>query len=104
MDKQAYFEMCEMLGTTPLEEEIPLELNDFPELVQEALHIYSYLQDVWEGMSGTYMGKDLSILPMLVSSFNTDLAEVPFILEIISTVDNIRKKSYNDKKQKAPKT
>lgn len=59
MDKQAYFEMCEMLGSEPIDDEIPVEADDFPELVQKALHIYSYLPDIWEGMSGTYMGKDL---------------------------------------------
>jgi hypothetical protein len=67
MDKQAYFEMCEMLGSEPLEDEIPIEIDDFPGLVQEALHLYSYLSDIWEGMSGTYMGKDLSIMPLLIS-------------------------------------
>ena len=59
MDKHTYFEMCEMLGTEPIDDDIPIEVDDLPELVQKALHIYSYLPDAWEGMSGTYMGKDL---------------------------------------------
>lgn len=103
MDKQAYFEMCEMLGTEPLDEEIPLELDDFPELVQQALHIYSYLPDIWEGMSGTFMGKDLSIIPLLFDAFSIDKEDVALILDFISTTDGIRKKNYSDKKAKAPK-
>lgn len=104
MDKQAYFEMCEMLGTEPLDEEIPLEIDDFPELVQKALHIYAYLPDIWEGMSGTFMGKDLSIIPLLFNSFKVEEVEVAIVLDFISTTDNIRKKNYRDTKAKAPKT
>ena len=39
MTKEAYFEMCEMLGSEPLESEIPLELDDFPDLGH---HILAY--------------------------------------------------------------
>ena len=62
MTKEAYFEMCDMLGSEPIEEEIPLELDDFPELVQQAFVIYGMLSDIWEGMSGSYLGKDYSLL------------------------------------------
>ena len=36
---------------------MPLELSEFPEEVQVAFFIWSFLPDHWEGMSGTYMGK-----------------------------------------------
>ena len=36
---------------------MPLEISDFPDEVQEAFFIYNYLEDKWEGMSGSYMGK-----------------------------------------------
>jgi len=36
---------------------MPLEPSDFPEEVQVAFFMLSYLSDNWEGMSGTYMGK-----------------------------------------------
>ena len=36
---------------------MPLELSDFSEEVQVAFFIYEFLEDKWEGMSGTYFGK-----------------------------------------------
>jgi len=33
---------------------------DFPSEIQVAFFMYDLLSDVWEGMSGTYMGKDWS--------------------------------------------
>lgn len=93
-----------MLGQEPIDEDIPVELDDFPELVQRALHIYQYLQDIWEGMSGTFMGKDLSILPMLVNTFDIEKQEVPIVLDVISITDSVRKKTYQDKKPKTTKT
>lgn len=57
--------MCEQLGTEPIPEEIPADFTDFPYEVQEAINIFSILPDNWDGMSGTYLGKDYSILPYL---------------------------------------
>lgn len=57
--------MCEQLGNEPIPSEIPVEYADFPYEVQEAMNIFSILPDVWDGMSGTYMGKDYSLLPYL---------------------------------------
>lgn len=36
---------------------MPLETSDFPNEVQVAFFIFGLLEDRWEGMSGTYMGK-----------------------------------------------
>lgn len=57
--------MCEQLGNDPVPEEIPADFEDFPYEVQETMNIFSILPDKWEGMSGTYMGKDYAILPYL---------------------------------------
>jgi len=36
---------------------MPLETSDFPSEVQVAFFIFSFLEDNWEGMSGSYLGK-----------------------------------------------
>jgi len=36
---------------------MPLETSDFPYEVQVAFFIFGLLEDRWEGMSGTYVGK-----------------------------------------------
>jgi len=43
MTKEQYLEMCEMLGTEPVDAEIPVDFTDFPELVQQILNIYNVL-------------------------------------------------------------
>lgn len=37
---------------------MPLDTSDFPEDVQVAFFVFNMLSDVWEGMSGSYMGKN----------------------------------------------
>ncbi len=64
--------LCEQLGNEPLAEEMPADFNDFPYDVQIAISIFSILPDRWEGMSGTYMGKDLNILPYLAEIYEVD--------------------------------
>jgi hypothetical protein len=87
MTKQGYFEMCEAMGTTPVEEEIPVELADFPPEVQGAFEIYQVLQDVWEPMSGTYMGKNMNGISDLFNIYQVSQDEKRFLLELISLID-----------------
>jgi hypothetical protein len=68
MTKEAYLMMVEQLGNEPIPEEIPVEYEDFSYEVQEAIQIFTILPDVWEGMSGSYLGKNYSILPYLMDS------------------------------------
>ena len=37
---------------------MPLDSSDFPEEVQVAFFVFNMLSDVWDGMSGSYMGKN----------------------------------------------
>ena len=49
--------ICEQLGQEPDPQKMPLEPADFPVEVQVAFFIFDLLEDNWEGMSGTYLGK-----------------------------------------------
>ena len=98
MTKDAYFEMCEMLGTEPDPEEIPVELDDLPDLIQQALEIYGFLPDRWEGMSATFMGKDYSIAFELFRTYEIDCnVEQRLLLRIMSVIDGIRSKIIQGK-------
>ena len=44
MTKAQYFEMCEMLGNELVEADIPVELEDMYDEVQEAFSVYGMLQ------------------------------------------------------------
>ena len=55
---------------------MPLETSAFPAEVQVAFFVYSYLSDRWEGMSGSYMGKDWSHIDTLFKLFEIDEPKV----------------------------
>ena len=100
MTKEAYFDMCEMLGSEPLDFEIPVEYEDFPLEVQEALHIYNNLQDSWDYMGGNYIGKNLSNFKDILEIYNVEKVDYQSIYELILNIDNIRAKQIHDSKPK----
>jgi hypothetical protein len=104
MSKDAYFEMCEMLKQEPIEEEIPLELADFPELVQQCFVVYGILPDQWDSMGGGFMGKDYSIVFNLFQVYDiVDSAEVLLCLDFLQHMDGVRQKLIAEKiKAKSP--
>lgn len=106
MTKDAYYEMCDALSIEPVEEDIPLEYSDFPDLVQTCFLMYSKLRDIWDPMGGNYLGKDLSIIFKLFDLYYIDDQEERIIaLDIIQTMDNSRSKIISEKvKLKSPKT
>lgn len=104
MTREQYLMMCEQLGNEPIDEEIPMDFNEFPNVVQEALNIFSILPDNWEGMSGTYMGKDYSILPYLMDEiFHVEDKQqtMQFLLIIGNIIMEIRSKEQKARQRKA---
>jgi hypothetical protein len=104
MSKNAYFEMCEMLGQEPIETEIPVEVDDFPQLVQQCFVVYQILPDRWDSMGGGYMGKDYSIVFNLLHVYNvTDSEEILLVLDFLQHMDGVRQKLIAEKlKAKSP--
>ena len=103
MTKETYFEMCEMLGSEPVEDEIPVDLEDFPYLVQQVFIIYNTLADRWDPMGGTYLGKDYGIVFNLFELYDISCKEeVLLAMEIARHIDNSRAKIIQEK-QKASK-
>lgn len=93
MTKDKYYEMCEALGSTPVDTEIPVELEDLPFLVQQAILIYTtYLPDTYEYMGGNYTGKDLSNVEYVFSLFDLDKREQLEMYKLVLLIDKIRKK------------
>jgi hypothetical protein len=104
MSKDAYFEMCEMLEQEPLEHEIPVEVSDFPDLVQQCFVVYGILSDCWDSMGGGYMGKDYSIVFNLFQVYNiVDNEEILLCLDFLQHMDGVRQKLIAEKiKAKSP--
>lgn len=51
---------------------MPLDTSEFPEEVQVAFFIFNMLSDVWEGMSGSYLGKDWSHTQQLFELYEVE--------------------------------
>lgn len=90
MTKEQYFDMCEQLGSEPVESEIPVEFDDFPMEVQLALSIYRMLRDEWEYINGNYLGKNLNGIFELFEVYEIDRKDKKFYLELIHSIDSIR--------------
>jgi hypothetical protein len=90
MTKAQYYEMCEQLGSEPVDSEIPVELDDFAMEVQLALNIYRMLRDEWEYMNGNYLGKNLNGIFELFEVYEIPSKDKKFYLELIHMIDFIR--------------
>lgn len=100
MTKESYFEMCEQLGTEPIDEEIPIDFDDFPIDLQQALLVYRMLRDEWEGMNGIYLGKSLIGIQDVMEATEIDYTDRKYIITLIKVIDSIRSEILNTKQQK----
>lgn len=80
--------MCEMLGSEPIESEIPTQREDLTDETQAVFYLYDKLSAKWEGFSGQYLGKDLSLLPVLFEEFETENYIRKYSWEIIPIIDS----------------
>lgn len=99
MTKEAYFEMCEMLGNDPVESEVPVEFDDFPLEVQQAFNVYRMLRDEWDTMNGNYLGKSLIGIKDVLEATEIEQSDQKFIIMLIRMIDNVRSDEINNKKK-----
>jgi len=90
------------MGTEPNPSEIPPEMEDFPYEVQQAFDVYYRLPDRWDGMSGSYLGKDLGPLEMLFKLFLVE--DKRTALDFISIIDVARQEIFANKQKSKEKT
>jgi hypothetical protein len=99
MTKESYFEMCEMLGSEPIEDEIPVEFDDFPYEVQQAFMVYRMLHDEWEGMNGIYLGKSLNGIKEVLWANEIEPEDYKIIITLVQTIDMVRQQQINTKQE-----
>ena len=81
---------------------MPLESADFPVEVQVAFFVFGYLEDRWEGMSGSYLGKNWNNLEYLFKLFKIE--EPRLTLEIMKIYESVivqHKAEEAEKRRKA---
>lgn len=102
MTKEAYFEMCEMLNSEPIESEIPVDFNDMFVEVQEAMQIYSKLRDEWDSMNGVYLGKNYAGILDILTLLEVPTEDQKTVFELLGIIDKHRSKAISDNKPKTP--
>ena len=103
MTKEAYFDMCEALGSEPIESEIPIDFGDLFIDVQEAMGIYSKLKDEWDTMNGVYQGKSYSGILDIFEILDVPVEDRKTMFELIGIIDRHRSKAIADSKPKSSK-
>ena len=72
MPLDTYLDICEQKGIEPDPNEMPPTMQDYPLEVQVAFLLHDLLPDRWEGMSGSYLGKDYSSLGLLLDTWEVE--------------------------------
>lgn len=81
---------------------MPLTTSAFPEEVQVALFVYDMLTDVWDGMSGSFMGKDWAGAPLIFEIYEIqNRKEVLYIAKMYERIVMSARFKEADKKRKA---
>ena len=81
---------------------MPLELSEFPAQVQVAFFIFDLLEDRWEGMSGSYMGKSWSSLEYFFDLYEVeDRRETLYIMKMYEGILVKDRATKAEKKRKA---
>ena len=104
-----YLSICEQLGEEPDPQKMPLTESAFPDEVQVAFFMFNLLSDVWEGMSGSYMGKDWSGCNLLFSIYEVeDKKQVLYFMKVYERIlmnyrfeEAERKRKADERKSKS---
>lgn len=89
--------MCEEMGWEPVEAEIPKDASSLDFEVQQSLMLFNMLPDKFEGMSGTWLGKDFSPLQVFMDIY--EIYERRDVLDYILIIQNEYSKYYSEKQQ-----
>lgn len=89
--------MCEQMGWEINEDDIPKDPSVFSIEVQQALMLLNILPDKWEGMSGTWMGKDYAGLDAIMNIYEIDNRRVVF--DLVQVGENEMSKYYAQKRK-----
>ena len=85
------------MGWEPNEDEMPKDASQLSYNVQGALVLYNALPDVWEGMSGTWMGKDYSGLMDIMDIYSLDNKKE--IFNLLKVAEGEASKFYAEKQK-----
>ena len=97
MSIEQYFAMCDQMGWEPKEEEIPIDPSTLPIESQQALLLLNYLPDLWEGLKGTWLGKDYSGLLAIMDIY--EIEDRKKVFERLKELESVLSKFYLQKQK-----
>ena len=80
---------------------MPLEASAFPYEVQVAFFVLGLLPDRYEGMSGTYMGKDWSSATFIFETYNIE--DIQSVVFFAKTYENMLIKERSEEQKRKQK-
>lgn len=81
---------------------MPLDSADFPVEVQVAFFMFSLLSDVWDGMSGSYMGKNWGPIEYFLELYEIeDRKVVVYLMKLYEGVLISYRAQESEKRRKA---
>lgn len=103
--REKYLEICEATGSEVDISRIPIDFGDLSSHTRLSMEIVNLLTDKWDATAGSYLGKDLGLLPFLLDLYEvTDkVLMVQLIMEVIAegitiTNDKLKAKPKHGKK------
>jgi len=95
MNAEQYIDMCEQMGWEVDESQLPKDPSDLPLEAQQALILLNSLPDNWEGMNGTWLGKDYSGLGTIMDIY--EISDRKTVFELLKVAESEMSKYYSDK-------
>jgi len=74
---------------------MPPTMGEYPSEVQVAFLLYDLLPDRWDGMSGSYFGKDMSALDLLLETWEVEDRKTTIFF--IKQIESYNSKQINEK-------
>ena len=89
--------MCEQMGWEPDENQMPVDASFLEPNAQYALILLNVLPDKWEGMSGSWMGKDYSGLAAILDIY--EIEDRRDVFELLQIAEEELGKHYRQKQK-----
>lgn len=84
------------MGSEPIDDEIPIELEDLTVQSQDVIGIFNYLPDQWGSMGG-YTGKDLTSFATIFKIFEVEESNWILYLDLLGVLIEEQVKVVNKK-------
>ena len=85
------------MGWEPREEEMPIDPSELDIECQYALLVLNALPDLWDGMSGSWLGKDYSGLSAIFDIYEIEDKKTTF--ELLKIAEDELGKYYSQKRK-----